>query len=112
MLDTLRRMRDARGLTLIVIEHVMQALMKLCARIVVLHHGERIAEGTPEAIGNDERVLSVYFGSARHERAAAAHRVAGAAATARHASCTASTSRSAREASPPCSAPTAPARRR
>ena len=64
MLDTLRRVRDARGLTLIVIEHVMQALMKLCARIVVLHHGERIAEGTPEAIGNDERVLSVYFGRA------------------------------------------------
>ena len=57
-------MRESRGLTLIVIEHVMQALMKLCARIVVLHHGERIAEGTPEAIGRDERVLSVYFGSA------------------------------------------------
>ena len=64
MLETLRRMRDSRGLTLIVIEHVMQALMKLCARIVVLHHGERIAEGTPEAIGRDERVLSVYFGAA------------------------------------------------
>ena len=64
MLDTLRRVRDARRLTLIVIEHVMQALMKLCARIVVLHHGERIAEGTPEAIGNDPRVLSVYFGTA------------------------------------------------
>ena len=64
MLDTLRRVRDARGLTLIVIEHVMQALMKLCARIVVLHHGERIAEGTPEAIGNDPRVLSDYFGAA------------------------------------------------
>jgi len=63
MLETLRRMRDARGLTLIVIEHVMQALMKLCARIVVLHHGERIAEGAPEAIGCDERVLSVYFGA-------------------------------------------------
>ena len=64
MLDTLRRVRDARGLTLVVIEHVMQALMKLCARIVVLHHGERIAEGSPEAIGNDPRVLSVYFGAA------------------------------------------------
>ena len=63
MLETLRRVRDARGLTLIVIEHVMQALMKLCARIVVLHHGVRIAEGSPEAIGNDPRVLSVYFGA-------------------------------------------------
>jgi branched-chain amino acid transport system ATP-binding protein len=64
MLETLRRVRDARGLTLLVIEPVMQALMKLCARIVVLHHGERIAEGTPETIGNDARVLSVYFGAA------------------------------------------------
>jgi len=64
MLETLRRIRDSRGLTLVVIEHVMQALMKLCTRIVVLHHGERIAEGTPEAIGCDERVLSVYFGAA------------------------------------------------
>ena len=33
-------------------------------RIVVLHHGELIAEGSPEAIGNDARVLSVYFGKA------------------------------------------------
>lgn len=64
MLETLRRMRDTRGLTLIVIEHVMQALMKLCERIIVLHHGERIAEGSPEEIGRDERVLSVYFGAA------------------------------------------------
>ena len=35
----------------------MQALMQLCARIVVLHHGERIAEGTPARIGADPRVL-------------------------------------------------------
>jgi branched-chain amino acid transport system ATP-binding protein len=63
MLDTLRRVRAARGLTLLVIEHVMRALMDLCARIVVLHHGERIAEGTPAQIGADARVLSVYFGA-------------------------------------------------
>ena len=63
MLETLRRVRTARGLTLLVIEHVMRALMDLCARIVVLHHGERIAEGTPAEIGADKRVLEVYFGS-------------------------------------------------
>jgi len=64
MLETLRRIRRERGLTLVVIEHVMRALMEMCARIVVLHHGERIAIGTPEEIGRDPRVLAVYFGSA------------------------------------------------
>jgi branched-chain amino acid transport system ATP-binding protein len=63
MLETLRRVRATRGLTLLVIEHVMRALMDLCARIVVLHHGVRIAEGTPTEIGADARVLSVYFGA-------------------------------------------------
>ena len=63
MLETLRRIRRERGLTLLVIEHVMRALMNLCARIVVLHHGERIAAGTPEEIGRDGRVLAVYFGA-------------------------------------------------
>ncbi|WP_076998121.1 ABC transporter ATP-binding protein [Variovorax sp. KK3] len=63
MLQTLRRMQAARGLTLLVIEHVMRALMELCGRIVVLHHGELIAEGTPAEIGENEKVLSVYFGA-------------------------------------------------
>ena len=63
MLDTLRRIRRERGLTLLVIEHVMRALMDLCARIVVLHHGERIAIGTPAEIGRDARVLAVYLGA-------------------------------------------------
>jgi branched-chain amino acid transport system ATP-binding protein len=64
MLVTLRRMHSQRGMTILVIEHVMQALMQLADRIVVLHHGERIAEGTPERIGRDPRVLEVYFGTA------------------------------------------------
>ena len=63
MLDTLRSLHASRGLTLLVIEHVMRALMELCERIVVLHHGERIAEGTPSEIGANEKVLSVYFGA-------------------------------------------------
>ena len=63
MLETLRHMQATRSLTLLVIEHVMRALMDLCERIVVLHHGERIAEGTPAQIGADERVLAVYFGA-------------------------------------------------
>jgi branched-chain amino acid transport system ATP-binding protein len=63
MLATLRELHARRGLTLVVIEHVMRALMDLCSRIVVLHHGELIAQGTPQEIGANERVLSVYFGS-------------------------------------------------
>ena len=63
MLATLRRLRESRGLTLLVIEHVMRALMELCTRIVVLHHGERIATGTPDEIGADPQVLAAYLGS-------------------------------------------------
>lgn len=63
MLETLRHLQATRGLTLLVIEHVMRALMELCEHIVVLHHGELIAEGTPSQIGDNEKVLSVYFGA-------------------------------------------------
>lgn len=62
MLDTLRRLQASRGLTLLVIEHVMRALMELCGRIVVLHHGELIAQGTPQQIAGNDKVLGVYFG--------------------------------------------------
>ncbi len=62
MLDTVRALHAKRGLTLLVIEHVMRALMDLCERIVVLHHGQKIAEGTPAQIAEDAQVASVYFG--------------------------------------------------
>lgn len=62
MLETLRTLRQRRGLTLLVIEHVMQALMRLTDRIVVLHHGECIAQGAPDRIARDARVLEVYLG--------------------------------------------------
>ncbi len=63
MLQTLRRLHQTRQLTLLVIEHVMKALMALCERIVVLHHGQLITQGTPDEIGNDPKVQSVYFGA-------------------------------------------------
>ena len=63
MLRTLRHLHATRELTLLVIEHVMRALMELCSQIVVLHHGELIAQGSPQQIGVDEKVLSVYFGA-------------------------------------------------
>ena len=61
IIDLVRRVH-AEGLTLIVIEHVMAAMMRLAQRIVMLHHGEKIAEGTPEEIAHDRRVIDAYLG--------------------------------------------------
>jgi branched-chain amino acid transport system ATP-binding protein len=61
-LEMIRHLRQHYQLTLVVIEHVMRALMKLCSRIVVLHHGEMLAEGAPADIVVDQRVISAYFG--------------------------------------------------
>jgi branched-chain amino acid transport system ATP-binding protein len=51
-----------RGITVIMIEHVMRAIMSVCDRIIVLHHGAKIAEGTPEEISANRKVIKVYFG--------------------------------------------------
>jgi branched-chain amino acid transport system ATP-binding protein len=50
------------GLTIILIEHIMAAMMRLARRIVVLHHGELIAEGPPTRIASDRRVIDAYLG--------------------------------------------------
>jgi branched-chain amino acid transport system ATP-binding protein len=62
-LDIIRALHRRRNLTLVVIEHVMRALTQLCQRIVVLHHGEKIAEGTPAEIVADQRVIACYLGT-------------------------------------------------
>jgi branched-chain amino acid transport system ATP-binding protein len=64
-LAMLQRVQQARRLTIIIIEHVMRVLMRLCDRIVVLHHGEKLAEGAPAAIAQDPLVIEAYFGSRR-----------------------------------------------
>jgi len=61
MIELIRRLH-ADGVTLIVIEHIMAAMMRLARRIVVLHHGEAIAEGTPGEIAHDRRVIDAYLG--------------------------------------------------
>ncbi|PLP58990.1 ABC transporter ATP-binding protein [Mesorhizobium loti] len=62
MTETLFRLRRERGLTILIIEHVMGALMNLSDRILVLDHGVPIAMGSPEQVVADENVLKVYFG--------------------------------------------------
>jgi branched-chain amino acid transport system ATP-binding protein len=51
-----------RGVTIFMIEHVMKAIMNVCGRIMVLHHGEKIAEGTPREITTSKKVIEVYLG--------------------------------------------------
>ncbi len=52
----------ARGVSLLIIEHVMQAIMALSHRLVVLHHGEKLAEGAPGEVARDRRVIEAYLG--------------------------------------------------
>jgi branched-chain amino acid transport system ATP-binding protein len=54
-------LRD-KGITIFMIEHVMKAIMGICDRIMVLHHGEKIAEGTPKEIASNRTVVEVYLG--------------------------------------------------
>lgn len=52
----------ARGVTVIMIEHVMHAIMGICDRIMVLDYGRKIAEGTPQEVAGNEKVIEVYLG--------------------------------------------------
>lgn len=63
MIATIRALKDRHGLTVLIIEHVVSALSDLSDRITVLHHGTRIAEGSPAEIAADPRVMDAYFGA-------------------------------------------------
>jgi branched-chain amino acid transport system ATP-binding protein len=60
-MELVARIHD-QGITVFMIEHVMKAIMNVCDRIMVLHHGEKIAEGTPQEISTSKKVIEVYLG--------------------------------------------------
>jgi branched-chain amino acid transport system ATP-binding protein len=64
-MELVTSIRD-KGITVIMIEHVMKAIMNVCDRIMVLHHGAKIAEGTPKEIATSETVIKIYLGEKAH----------------------------------------------
>ena len=63
MVSVLTTLNRETGLTILLIEHVMRAVMALAARVLVLHHGAAIAEGTPEAVVREPAVVQSYLGA-------------------------------------------------
>lgn len=64
-IDAIKAMRD-KGMTIIVVEHNMQ-ILTICDRVVVISFGEKICEGTPDKVKNDEDVIKTYFGGVSYE---------------------------------------------
>ena len=64
-LSLIRKVHE-KGMTIIVVEHIMEAIMKVCHRIAVLDSGELIADGPPEEVMRDARVVKAYLGEEYH----------------------------------------------
>ena len=69
MADALGRLREALGLSLLLVEHDMRFVMGLAEHVTVLDFGRRIADGKPDAVQSDPEVLRAYLGSSQEEAA-------------------------------------------
>jgi len=63
LIERLQQVNAELGITLLVIEHNMRVIMNLAERIYCLAHGELLAEGTPDALQSDQRVIDAYLGA-------------------------------------------------
>jgi branched-chain amino acid transport system ATP-binding protein len=73
LLDTVKALQKRFGLTVVIIEHILKLVMDTCQMVSVLEHGEKIAEGAPEEIKNNHRVIEAYLGKEMKDEEARAY---------------------------------------